>query len=87
MNKFRQHLPAFVDGDPFEFEFATKEDLFNHPNIKKWTESPKFTCFAKSDNCLMAVFNNNKEWWVVGYILEGDIDLPIWDEMPKLKNE
>lgn len=86
MNKFRQHLPGFVEEDPYEFEFETQDELLNHPGIKKWTENPKFTCFAVSDSDLVAVFDNNKEWWVVGHIANpSNLNFPNWDEIPRLK--
>lgn len=79
MNSFRQHIPAFVEVDkPKEVEFKTTEELLSIPAVLNYVDKT-FSHFAKSENYLMAIYENGNRWWVVGYIKNPeDIDLPIW---------
>lgn len=78
-NRFRQHLPAFVDGEPFEFDFETKEELLANDWIANWAKKKGFVAYEFGpmhywtkpyDFCLKANFNDGpKEYssYVLGF--------------------
>jgi hypothetical protein len=77
MNRIKQHLPGFVDGEPQEANFDTVEDLLAIPWVGFFKQRPSFMRFSKSRELLMAEMRD--EHWVVGYIKEPDrVDLPLW---------
>lgn len=84
MNRFKQHVPAFIDTESSQWiEFKTKKDLLSINAVKQWAkpmDGKPFSHFAISGNYLMAIHDNSFHWWVVGYIENiKDIDcLPIW---------
>ena len=84
MNHIRKHIPNFIDTDrlPDENDFETTDQLLNIPWVKEW-ESPfdgrPFYRWSKSDNHLIAEYDNGKFWWVIGFIRNPDnIELPKW---------
>lgn len=83
MNKFKQHIPNFVDVDdqPMWIPFETTIDLLNIEIVKRYGNHEGFSHFAMSDNHLMEISDNGFRWWVIGYIEKPDeIDLPKWDD-------
>lgn len=90
INKFRPRYPAFVDApsDTTEIEFNTIEDLLHVEFVKRFADDPQFDCFRKSDNVLMAIYNDGYTWIAVGYVEFPDLlDLPEWDKGKyKIKN-
>lgn len=81
MNRFKQYIPAFVDGfDPVCFEFETTEDLLNNEFVIYHSKKNGFSHFAMSDNCLMKISDDGFDWRVLGYIQNPEnIDLPEWE--------
>lgn len=83
MNKFTQHIPAFVDIDrdaDRSFEFETTDELLNHEIVQRYGKGDNFSHFAISENHLMEIKDDGFHWWVVGYIEKpADVDLPAWD--------
>ena len=73
-----QRIPGFVEvchrRDPAEFETALS--LISLPWVNQFTEDDltafPFTSFQWGDDghkdLLMAVYGENKEWWVVAYV-------------------
>lgn len=87
--RFVQHVPSFVDHvDPTRAEIADLESLLKLPCVAQWTkgmDGHKFSHWARSDECLMAVYGDNTAWWVVGYVTEIEkLGLPVWNP-PKEK--
>lgn len=70
MNGFTQHIPGFVSVEtpPQRVPFKTTEDLLNIDTVVRFSKDPKFSHFAISDNCLMAIYDEGRKWWVVGYL-------------------
>ena len=90
INRFRPHYPGFVDA-PFritEVGFNTIDDLVQFDFVKRFTEDTHFDCFRKSDDLLMAIYNDGYKWLVVGSIEAPNLlDLPEWDKGKyKIKN-
>lgn len=91
-NHIRQHIPNFVSGlvsglVSAEGSFTTKEELLEIKFVKDWSDQEGFTCYAISKNrpdqpLLMAMLNNCRQWWVIGYLktTEG-LDLPYWEDI------
>lgn len=84
MNKFRQHIPSFVEVNGVEeIEFETTKDLLDIGVVKQWMKPMKgnpFSHFAVRGNCLMAIYGDSSSWWCVGYVKNpGEVDLPKWD--------
>jgi len=80
--RITQHVPCFVECDPYRGTFDTLKELFEIDWIKQYQKDDnlEFYRFSLSSNILMAEYNKGNKWWVVGYIY-GDlckIDLPIW---------
>jgi hypothetical protein len=83
--KATQHVPNYIDCDPYTAEVATLEELLALEWVSFWKESPndgeefhKYSQSKVDDGCyLMAEYNKGKSWWVVGYIDE-QLDLPEW---------
>jgi hypothetical protein len=79
-NKIKQYRPAFFEGFKNEVcEFDSIQDLIEIPFVKNFMELPGFHQFSMSGNKLMASYHKGKEWWVVGFIENKNINLPIWD--------
>lgn len=83
MNRFRQHIPSFIDVErPEWIEFETTEDLLSIDVVKQWVKTmdgKPFSHFAVSGNYLMAIHDDSFHWWAVGYIDKPDaVDLPKW---------
>lgn len=82
--RFRQHIPGFVDIDPFEFEYSSTQELIENPEIVKRYKDKDFYKWSWSSNdgkwskaCLMVETEEGRHWWVVGYL--SDIpELPEW---------
>lgn len=85
LNRFKQHIPNFVDVDnpPEWIEFKTTEDLLSIATVTQWAKpmnGKPFSHFAMSDNRLIAIYDYGFHWWVVGYIEHPlMIDLPQWN--------
>lgn len=84
MNSIKRYFPGFVDTDEAEHvtvPFSTLTELVEIPWVKSWSTSPRFHRFAQTkerQRHLMAVFDADLEWWVVG-ILAGEVaELPEW---------
>jgi hypothetical protein len=83
MNRFKQYVPSFFDVEQSEWiEFSFTEELLELDIVKSFgysTKKRKFCCFAISDNKLIALYNENKDWLVVGYIEKPElVDFPMW---------
>jgi hypothetical protein len=90
---FKQHVPNFVEGvNPVEFDFATQEELLEHPQVKAWSQDdytgrgPFFRyslCFyGQQEFLLMVEYSDGKDWRVIGYIdgaTPGPLTLPRWE--------
>lgn len=67
-----------------DHEFATKEELLEAPQVKRFASWATFHRFSYCENALhdnsrltlMAELNDGYEWWVCGY-LTGDGDVSI----------
>ena len=81
MNIFKHHIPSSVDiAKPDDVEFNTTEDLINIPHLKKYSAINNFVEFVKSDNTILATFEDGYNWWVMGTVDNADdLDLPVWD--------
>ena len=84
MNRVTKHIPTFVDyrKPPPSVEFDTLDELRAIPWVRfhEDLESPRFDHWALSGNCLMAVSDGGKSWWVVGYVRDpAALDLPQWE--------
>lgn len=89
MNAIRAHIPAYMR-DPQDAEtlkwvdFSTLEELleisFVHNFCENAAPSKIFSHYAKSDDLLMAVYNDGYSWLVVGYLKDPDsVDLSYWE--------
>lgn len=80
MNAIRQHRPAFFEGfDNATVEFNTLEELLAIPWVKNFSTIKGFHRFSVSDNHLMAEYRMGREWWVVGFLKDKNVGLPLWD--------
>lgn len=82
INRFRPHYPRSVDAPSqiTEIDFNTIDDLVQFDFVKSFTEDTHFDCFRKSDDLLMAIYNDGYKWLVVGYIEAPNLlELPEWD--------
>lgn len=68
--KFRQHIPGYVEADPFIIEFKSLQDLLTNKEIQQYINNDFFR-FSKSvtkyTTCLMVEYNLGKKWMVIGY--------------------
>lgn len=90
MSKIRQHIPGFCSGlEPQSAEFETLKDLIEIPWVKRWKDSldkgDTFTGYArgsetKEEHLLMAMYNNNTRWFVIGYMTKDSVSelVPEW---------
>lgn len=80
MNRFKQHIPNFVDVDKPEWiAFETTKDLVGLEVVKRYEKRNKLSHFVLSDNCLMVISDDGFYWWVVGYIEDPTtVNLPQW---------
>ncbi len=81
MNKFKQHIPNFVDtrGTVIpDYEFETTDELLDLVVVKQYI-GEKFNHFALSDNWLMIIEDDGFKWWVIGSVKDTkDLDIPQW---------
>jgi hypothetical protein len=79
MNSIRQYRPAYFEGFENEtVDFSTTYELINIPFVKNFAFG-NFSHYAISDNCLMAIYDNGFEHWVVGFIKNPkSVKLPKW---------
>lgn len=84
--QIRQHIPGFVSGfEPKVAAFSSLQELTDLDFVKTFAQEPNFERFSigkrKSGDefVMLAEFNGGANWWVVGF-LDGDVDLPRWDE-------
>ncbi len=79
-NHFRQHIPSFCDGAKrLEIPFDSQDELFQHEFFDRYSKESNFCGFYLSHDSLMATFDNQTKWWVLGYILRpAELDLPPW---------
>ena len=93
MATITQYFPAFFSGFTQEVvTFSNLEELVNIPFVRKFAKGgygDKFSGFAVSDDILMVIYNDGKDWYVVGNIegLKSSI-LPAWkaNKSPGNKN-
>lgn len=95
MIRIREYRPAYFEGfenKEFSFEsaFCLRDHLdgldnWHHKGRKlewmlSWTEGKNPT-----GRVIMAVYDDNKEWWVYARVVEGagNVGLPVWDGPPK----
>ena len=87
--KITQYFPAFFEGfTPQTAEFETLEELLNIPFVKRVSWFVDFSGYVMSNGqnldgkvdaeYLMATSQDGKEWWVIGRITGGTVDLPTW---------
>lgn len=88
MYKFTQHLPRYVDYniERFTMTISSLDELFSDEKIKYWSNKPNFAGWARSENCLMAMLDDNTKWYVVGR-LEPENILDTLQEFDKIKIE
>ena len=82
MNKFKQHIPNFVDVDECSdwIEFETTQDLLKLEIVQRYGKRKDFSHFALSNSCLMEISDEGFHWWVVGYIADPSmVNLPQWE--------
>lgn len=87
---FRQHVPAFIDVEPFEMDFTRISDVLAHEDIKWWSTQPKFYgyfinhVYYDDQSFLMALSDYQEEfygcmsWYCLGTITgegKGSINL------------
>jgi len=81
MNRFKQHMPSFVDigESPEWIEFDTIEDLLGLEIVQRYGKCKDFSHFALNENHLLEISDEGFYWWVVGYIENPSaVDLPQW---------
>jgi hypothetical protein len=86
INEIEQHIPSSCSTDSVIESFNTVEELIKIPFVKNWSTIDTFSYYAISvdtfnestdGNHLMAVFNDGKDFWVLGYIkYPNKVDLP-----------
>jgi hypothetical protein len=78
-------MPGYCDFeyDKSKIEFNTLEELINIDFVKHWMNLKDFYRFSISPerDLLMAELNNGAEWWVIGYLENANIHLPIWNSV------
>lgn len=88
MIKIQQRFPAYMDFDPAPpWTFDSVAEMCVSKELEAWHKGPGFDHFAVSGpdyegdgRRLMAVLDKGKTWWVIAYILEGDVsELPKWE--------
>jgi hypothetical protein len=87
-----QHTPDFVEGDEDTRKVAHFSDLASLLRIewvKRFTKVKNFHQLSinliSSDHCLLiAEYKGGKEWYVVGYITQVGLGLPIWKPSTKI---
>lgn len=94
--KFRQHLPAFVDLEPYELEYKDFEkDVLGSPRIKALSQDTNFFRFSyeqeerkgiTSQPLLMIEYDSGATWYVLGYLDEIP-NLPKWDSVEAMKKK
>ena len=81
MNQILQHIPGFVDTHLHKHvdNFQITEELLNLSWIKTIGSIKSFYRWSKSDNLLMAEFEDGYRVLVIGYIMKPEeVDLPVW---------
>ena len=102
---YRERVPAFVDRDNLEeYEFSKWEDAYNNIQaLQRFKSSQGFTRFSTTPfssfpehiytkRHLMAEFNNNDTWYVIGTITGTkeeieSLPLAIWECPPQRKDK
>lgn len=88
-NLFIPYQPGFIDNsanrDPIPFE--TFEELQSNEWLLRHKSFPDFERFEYSPDSflLMSTHNKGYEWYVVGRVLPGLPELPVWE--PKYRTE
>lgn len=85
---FRQHIPNFVDvNSVMSSDALTTEEVLCLSWVDIWTKSKEhsFIMWSTSDRSLVAIFDNYKYWFVVGYA-DFDLDLPKFSEIISYEN-
>ena len=72
---FKQHIPGFVDSKPKLSIADTLELVLELDFVKSWERKKGFHKWVKQGRSLIAVFDEGRVWWVVGYP-DFDLDLP-----------
>ena len=86
MIRLRQHIPTFVDGRPKEATVDDVPAMLALPWIAGWVDA-NFDHWCCSRDRLLVAWMKDGRWWVVAYILEGNVpaaDLPDCRPFPKL---
>lgn len=86
MNFIKLYRPACIGFEKEVVSFATTEELLAIPFVARFRE---LWCFHRYSICrehpsllmLMAELNEGRMWWVIGYLSEDSLDLPIWKPM------
>jgi hypothetical protein len=89
MIRVKQHVPNFVDVDECEYyQGEDTQSLLSDPRLLQRTKD--HPVFCKTDNSywsfeqgreihqelLMAESTDGRKWFVLGYVIEGTMDLP-----------
>jgi len=80
MNRFRQHIPGFIEVDtiPEWVEFETTDDLLGIDIVENISGSDNFSHFVMDGNLLLAIWVHGTHF-VVGRVEDASgIDLPQW---------
>lgn len=80
MIKVKQHIPDYCEGFTRETVVAaTTVEMLKTELFQRFSDSPMFTCFELADrNSVIAVYQEGLQWWVVGFVIEGTLELPRW---------
>lgn len=78
--KIRRYLPAFFEqeGEPEIAEFNSIEELKKIDFVKRHMSCDNFHRLSITSNgAVMAEVDGGKKWWTVGYVIEGNPNLPV----------
>lgn len=79
-NAIRQYRPAFFEGFENEtVEFSSLKEMLEIPWVKHFSTDPTFHQFSISNDNLMAEYREGREWWVVGFLKDPNVELPAWN--------
>ena len=78
-NLFIKHIPNYITCEPpAPVDFNTTDELLKIVRVYKVYE--KFSHFVKSDNMIMAIYDDGYEWTVAGTVKNPDsVNLPLWE--------
>jgi hypothetical protein len=72
----------FQSNSPNEWGPIKKEyfdDIYELPSVQNFSKMKGFESFVKSENLLMATFDEGEKWWVLGRIAYPErVGLPEW---------